>query len=118
MNEELYKLSEVAKMFDCSYNQVLIMIDSLKIKPIKQGTKKLSKSQITRLKTYTPKGKDIRKYKKYSNKKINVIDFYLTHPNNNAHLIAIKLSLDYRFVSDTISEWLENNRTITVVSKL
>lgn len=118
MSDELYKISEVAKMFDTSYNQILKMIEVLKINPIKQGTKKISKSQITRLKTYVPNGKDIRNYKKYSNKKINVIDFYLTHPNNNTHLIAIKLSLDYRFVSDTITEWLENNRTITVVSKL
>lgn len=62
--------------------------------------------------------KKLHELLKYSPKKIAVIDFYLTHHNNNSSEIAQKMGTSYWFVNNTITEWLENNRTITVASKI
>lgn len=61
---------------------------------------------------------DLRNKHKYSPKKINVIDFYLTHRNNSCVEIANKMEVSIHFVSTTVNEWLENNSIITVASKI
>jgi hypothetical protein len=60
---------------------------------------------------------DLRLVQKYSPKKINVIDFYLTHQNNTCVEIAEKMEISVNFVSTTVNEWFKDN-TITVASKI
>ena len=76
-----------------------------------------SDEQIEKLKKYKSIT-DISKLKKYSSVKINIIDFFLTHYNNSAVEIANKMELTEKYVSDTITEYLNNNNAITVISKL
>ena len=60
---------------------------------------------------------DFKKLKKYSNKKIMIIEFFIMNNNNSSVEIAEKLWLSLNFVTNTINEYLQNN-TITVASKL
>lgn len=62
--------------------------------------------------------KQLHELLKFSPKKIAIIDFYLTHHNNNAVEIAEKMGVSYWFVSNTINEWFDNDKTITIASKL
>lgn len=62
--------------------------------------------------------KELHQLLKYSRKKITIIDYFLSHRNNSSKEIAQELGISEWFVSNTISEWAENDRTITVASKL
>jgi transposase len=62
--------------------------------------------------------KPLNKLQKFSSKKIRIIEFYLTYKNNNCQEIAKMMGVSYWFVSNTVNEWLENNKTIIVASKL
>ena len=62
--------------------------------------------------------KELHQLLKYSRKKITIIDYFLTHRNNSSKEIAQEMGISEWFVSNTISEWAENDRTITVASKL
>jgi predicted transcriptional regulator len=55
---------------------------------------------------------------KFNRKKISIIDFYLTHNHNTCYEIAKKMGITYWYVSNTITEYLNNDKTITVASKL
>lgn len=63
-------------------------------------------------------GKELHQLLKYSRKKITIIDYFLSHRNNSSKEIAQEMGISEWFVSNTISEWAENDRTITVASKL
>jgi DNA-binding transcriptional regulator LsrR (DeoR family) len=62
--------------------------------------------------------KELHQLLKYSRKKITIIEYFLTHRNNSSKEIAQEMGISEWFVSNTISEWAENDRTITVASKL
>jgi len=62
--------------------------------------------------------KPLNELLKFSPKKIRVIDFYLTHKNNNCVEIASMMGVSYWFVNYAVNEWFENDKTITVASKL
>jgi DNA-binding transcriptional regulator LsrR (DeoR family) len=62
--------------------------------------------------------KELHQLLKYSRKKITIIEYFLTHRNNSSKEIAQEMGVSEWFVSNTISEWAENDRTITVASKL
>ena len=62
--------------------------------------------------------KELHQLLKYSRKKITIIEYFLTHRNNSTKEIAQEMGVSEWFVSNTISEWAENERTITVASKL
>lgn len=63
-------------------------------------------------------GKELHQLFKYSRKKITIIEYFLTHRNNSTKEIAQEMGISKWFVSNTISEWAENDRIITVASKL
>lgn len=62
--------------------------------------------------------KQFHELKKFSPKKIKIIDFYLTHKNNNCQEIAKMMGVSYWFVSNTVNEWFDNDKTIIVASKI
>ena len=62
--------------------------------------------------------KELHQLLKYSRKKITIIDYFLSHRNNSSKEIAQEMGISEWFVSNTISEWAENDRTVTVASKL
>lgn len=89
----------------------------------KQGEKKLfDKEQVEQIVNYKPKRtiykKNLHEKMKYNKKKISIIDFFLTHKNNSAVEIAEKMGIPIWHVNKTINEWIENEQTITVASKL
>ena len=63
-------------------------------------------------------GKELHQLFKCSRKKITIIEYFLTHRNNSTKEIAQEMGISKWFVSNTISEWAENDRIITVASKL
>ena len=63
-------------------------------------------------------GKELHQLFKYSRKKITIIEYFLTHRNNLAKEIAQEMGISEWFVSNTITEWAENDRIITVASKI
>jgi len=82
-----------------------------------QGTKRiLNDTEVEEIRKFKNRD-DLRLVQKYSPKKINVIDFYLTHQNNSFTEIAEKMGVSVHFVSSTVNEWFNNN-TITVASKI
>ena len=62
--------------------------------------------------------KELHKLLKYSRKKITIIEYFLTHSNNSTKEIAQEMGVSDWFVSNTITEWDENDRIITVASKI
>lgn len=50
--------------------------------------------------------------------KIEIIELYLSSKNNSCSQIAKALNLKYTYVSNVVNEWLNNDKTITVASKL
>jgi len=82
-----------------------------------QGQKRiLNDTEIEEIRKFKNRD-DLRLVQKYSPKKINVIDFYLTHKNNSCVEIAKKMGVPVYFVSTTVNEWFEDN-TIIVASKI
>ena len=63
-------------------------------------------------------GKELHQLFKYSRKKITIIEYFLAHRNNSTKEIAKEMGISEWFVSNTISEWSENDRIITVASKI
>ena len=61
---------------------------------------------------------DLTIQNKYSPKKIMIIDFFLMNKNNSCSEISENLGLKEIFVSNTINEYLLNNNTIIVASKI
>jgi len=56
---------------------------------------------------------------RFTNKnKIEVIDLFLTLKDNSSPNIADKLGLKWNYVSEVINEYLNNNNTIIVASKI
>ena len=62
--------------------------------------------------------KELHQLFKYSCKKITIIEYFLMHRNNSTKEIAQEMGISEWFVSNTITEWAENDRIITVASKL
>jgi len=113
-----YSTKEVAKLLRVTEQTVLNRTKKIKLLPrLVKKKKYYSDEQIEKLKKYKSIT-DISKLKKYSSVKINIIDFFLTHYNNSAVEIANKMELTEKYVSDTITEYLNNNNAITVISKL
>ena len=113
-----YSTKEVSKLLKVTEQTVLNRTKKIKLLPrLVKKKKYYSDEQIEKLKKYKSIT-DISKLKKYSSVKINIIDFFLTHYNNSAVEIANKMELTEKYVSDTITEYLNNNNTITVISKL
>lgn len=56
--------------------------------------------------------------KKHTEKKILVIEYYQQNENNTAPKIAKELNLKLHFCEKAITEYLSNNKTITVESKI
>ena len=63
-------------------------------------------------------GKELHQLFKYSRKKITIIEYFLTHRNNSTKEIAQEMGISEWFVSNTITEWAENDKIITVASKI
>ena len=63
-------------------------------------------------------GKELHQLFKYSRKKITIIEYFLTHRNNSTKETAQEMGISEWFVSNTITEWAENDRIIIVASKL
>ena len=113
-----YSTKEVAKLLKVTEQTVLNRTKKIKLLPrLVKKKKYYSDEQIEKLKKHKSIT-DISKLKKYSSVKINIIDFFLTHHNNSAGEISNKMELTEKYVSDTITEYLNNNNTITVISKL
>ena len=88
----------------------------LEFNRFQNGKRILNDIEIEQIRRF--KNRDDWRFKKmYSPKKINIVDFYLTHRNNSCIEIAESMCLEVHFVSNTINEWFENN-TITVASKI
>lgn len=115
---EYYNTKEVSKLLRVTEQTVLnrTKAQNLRSKLVKKK-RYYSEIQVEKIKNYKPI-KDISKLKKYSSIKINIIDFFLTHYNNSSGEIANKMELTEKFVTDTLTEYLDNNNTITVISKL
>lgn len=55
---------------------------------------------------------------KNSHNKLKVLELYLTNPDNRVNTIAKSLNFTYNFCDKAINEYLTNNKTITVESKI
>ena len=56
---------------------------------------------------------------RFTNKnKIEIIDLFLTLKDNSCPNIAEYLGLNWSYVSEVVNEWIENDKTIIVASKL
>ena len=109
---------EVSKILNVSGQTILNRTKKLKLRPKLVNKKNYySEEQIEKLNNYNyiP---NIYKLKKYSSAKINIIDFFLINPHNSVKEIADKMDLKEMQVTTTINEYLQNNRTIIVASKL
>jgi hypothetical protein len=62
--------------------------------------------------------KELHQKFKFSPKKIMIIDFFLTHKNNSSVEISEKMGVPVWHVNKVINEWLDNDKTITVASKI
>ena len=55
---------------------------------------------------------------KYHKRKINIVDFFLSNPNNTRIDMASKLDLPISRIDTTINEWCDNEHFIIVESKI
>jgi hypothetical protein len=112
-------IPQVCHQTNLSDQTIFDRIKMLGIKPTKIKKRFfLNDDQIEEIKNFSPYYKDIRKFKKYSKMKIKIIDCFLQNKENSSSQIAKDLNLDIHFVNSTINEWLENDKTIIVASKL
>jgi choline kinase len=82
------------------------------------GTKRmLNDVEIQQIKNFIDRD-DLTKLKKYSPKKIMIVELFLMNRKNTCFELSQKLGLNESFVSTTIDEYLHNNNTIIVASKL
>lgn len=55
---------------------------------------------------------------RHNKNKISIINFFLNNVENNASLIAEKMSLKESYVHKIINEWVDNDKCILVDSKI
>jgi len=112
-------IPQVCHQTNLSDQTIYDRIKLLGIKPTKVKNRFfLNDAQIEEIKNFSPYYKDIRKFKKYSKRKIKIIDCFLQNKENSVSQISKKLKLDIPFVNSTINEWVQNDKTIIVASKL
>ena len=83
-----------------------------------EGQKRiLNDTEIEQIRTFKNRD-DLTLLNKFSPKKIMIVEFFLMYRNNNCSEISEKLGLKESFVSTTIDEYLFNDNTIIVASKI
>lgn len=98
-------------------NKMTIYSRSKKLKVGKKINNRIVFTELELLKIQ--KNKPIVAKKIKNNRyKISIIDFYLIHSHNTQPEIAQRLGIPVHVVNATINEWINNERCITVNSKI
>ena len=104
--------SELKVIMGCSDWKIRTVSNLLKI-PLRGGKYQFTQLEVENIKKYKPKlFKD-----KFHKRKINIIDYYLSHQDNTEQQIAEQMGLKLSIVTTTLNEWLEN-KEIIVESKI
>ena len=84
--------------------------------PLRGGKYLFYKNEVNQIIDFKAK-KPISIKNKYHKRKINIIDYYLSHSQNTAKEIAEQMGLSELIVNTTLNEWI-NEKTIIVESKI
>ena len=108
---------EITQKYPISRQAIQYRAKMLGIKSTKRFTRYFTEDEIDAIVNYEYKKHNIDTRAFHENK-IQIIEMYLNSKNNSCTQIADTLNLSWHYVSRVVNEWLKNDKTITVASKL
>ena len=108
---------EITQKYPISRQAIQYRAVILGIKSTKRFTRYFTEDEIDAIVNYEYKKHNIDTRAFHENK-IQIIEMYLSSKNNSCKEIATALNLKYDYVSRVVNEWLKNDKTITVASKI
>ena len=108
---------EITQKYPISRQAIQYRAVILGIKSTKRFTRYFTEAEIDAIVNYEYKKHNIDTRAFHENK-IQIIEMYLSSKNNSCKEIATALNLKYDYVSRVVNEWLKNDKTITVASKI
>ena len=108
---------EITQKYPISRQAIQYRAVILGIKSTKRFTRYFTEDEVDAIVNYTYKKHNIDTRAFHENK-IQIIEMYLSSKNNSCKEIATALNLKYDYVSRVVNEWLKNDKTITVASKI
>lgn len=108
---------EITQKYPISRQAIQYRAKMLGIKSTKRFTRYFTEDEIDAIVNYEYKKHNIDT-RAYHENKIQIIEMYLSSKNNSCKEIATALNLKYDYVSRVVNEWLKNDKTITVASKI
>ena len=108
---------EITQKYPISRQAIQYRAVILGIKSTKRFTRYFTPEEVDKIVNYTYKKHNIDTRAFHENK-IQIIEMYLSSKNNSCKEIATALNLKYDYVSRVVDEWLKNDKTITVASKI
>ena len=108
---------EITQKYPISRQAIQYRAVILGIKSTKRFTRYFTEDEIDAIVNYKYKKHNIDT-RAYHENKIQIIEMYLSSKNNSCKEIATALNLKYDYVSRVVNEWFENDKTITVASKI
>ena len=108
---------EISRKYPISRQSIQYRAKMLGIKSTKRVTRFFTPEEVDKIVNYTYKKHNIDTRAFHENK-IQIIEMYLNSKNNSCTQIADTLNLSWHYVSRVVNEWLENDKTITVASKI
>lgn len=113
----MISVNQISERYDLHIETIRYRSDKLKIPFKKNEIRFYTKEQVDLIVNYQ-KQKHISKKRGYNKNKVDIIDMYLNAKCNNCTHIGDTLNLRWHYVNRVINEWLENDKTITVISDL
>lgn len=112
---KLYNSAEASSFLKIPRETLNFRANKLQIRRFEKGKRFYSESELQSIKNFN-KRNDLRLNKKFSPKKIKMIEFYLNYKTTKdiSEILEIKESL----VSRCVNEWRKNDSSIIVASKI
>lgn len=109
--------AEIGEKYFLSRSTIRYRANALNIKSEAKRKRYFTEDEVYKIVKYQNK-KHISKARGFKANKIDIIEMYLNSKINTCTYISEKLNVSWHYVSRVITEWLENEHTITVISKL
>lgn len=108
---------EISRKYPISRQSIQYRAKMLGIKSTKGVRRIFTPEEVDKIVNYTYKKHNIDTRAFHENK-IQIIEMYLSSKNNSCKEIATALNINWHYVSIVVNEWLKNDKTITVASKI
>jgi len=107
---------DISERYNLSQETIRWRTNQVGLRTQKGKRKYYTEDEVEKVVNYQRKNYSNFRFK--NKNKIDIIETYLKDTNNSMLKIAERLNLKHAYVNTVVNEWFENDKTITVMSKL